>query len=304
MTPPGTPQAPQDAAAPEAGVEPPATPARANGQPEKERQTPPAGEESLLEWAMCLPTSLQLFIAALAIFAAALFARAVVLLDRGPTTTFSLSHFGFFGILGSVALSLVFGIVFHFSRRSLWIRTLAPFGIVASYASTLLMVTSVLTATRQPMAPDNIVVPGRPIYELPPIEIAHPIYFENGQSELVPNLAKYYRQMALAIATCNNVEVKLVGYASSATFRQDDVGQRNMLLANDRARFVGNIFRVAKVNSVQPQEWTSALDMERARGIKDRPTEETRSLLREMLNRRVDLQMKLDTDCLRPTAGE
>jgi outer membrane protein OmpA-like peptidoglycan-associated protein len=121
------------------------------------------------------------------------------------------------------------------------------------------------------------------------------VLFQNGVRTLRPNEAARLKQQLEILNRCNVADLRVVGFASSAPYR-DMNEERNLRLANLRANAV--VKALAKVQvGARVDTWRTYQEMVTQRRIRDTDTGGKRIETLQSLNRRVEILWRENQGC-------
>jgi hypothetical protein len=176
-------------------------------------------------------------------------------------------------------------------RYAVWLLSVTAFG------SAFVFGVALIPKERNALQ-NSLTVPPSVIFRAPSIIVNHPIYFDNGSHQIARDDRTTVSRFMAAIASCEAVDVEAVGFASSAPYRNDQEGARNLALALAREESVVALAHANHIANAHPHNWVDVADMTAHRGVKDTLNHGERAIPREFLNRRVDIVVKLPPECM------
>ncbi len=169
--------------------------------------------------------------------------------------------------------------------------------VIGSFLSIVGVAIAIVPQLQMP-AQTTLAIPPAPTVVTPPIRVSHPVYFANGQDGLEDSQIRTISNVFDALLTCGDAQVSVKAFASSAQFHADPENKINVKLANDRADGVRRLAVSRGLKAVQVKCWENYKEMATARGIKDVESNGHRVKIRELLNRRAEIEILLPSRCV------
>jgi hypothetical protein len=176
------------------------------------------------------------------------------------------------------------------------VHKLLVWSMAVCMVSTALGIGIALVPKERDAVENSLIVPPVPSYPQGPIVVQHPIFFANGARTLDAGQRRVLADFFAAAASCTDLQLEVFGFASSATYANDPLGEKNLKLALDRADSIIALARDYQITDRRRHEWSDITEMNRKRGVKDE-VGGARVTVREFLNRRADVVIHLPAEC-------